>query len=182
MVLKRHLENLYKEWQEKIDGRILNDGDIFHAHGDRNHFDKTIKTQLEHLEAENSFYSKSENQIQELNKIMEQLEKYEDELSEKFENFLNFVDSLINDVINENVFDTDDEEQQRLTTARVQQFEQFQADESFVNDQCTICMEHVEVGRNMMRLDCDGQHTFCQVCIEEWFADHKTCPICRHVF
>ena len=33
-----------------------------------------------------------------------------------------------------------------------------------------------------MRLDCDGQHTFCQVCIERWFENHKTCPIGRHAF
>ena len=69
-----------------------------------------------------------------------------------------------------------------LEPETIQQFQQFQADESFVGDQCTICMENVEVGRNMMRLDCDGQHTFCQVCIEGWFAEHKTCPICRHKF
>ena len=69
-----------------------------------------------------------------------------------------------------------------LLPARIQQFEQLQADESFVGDQCAICMEDVEIGRNMMRLDCDGQHTFCQVCIENWFADHSTCPVCRHTF
>ena len=43
-------------------------------------------------------------------------------------------------------------------------------------------MEDIEIGRKMMRLNCDGQHTFCQVCIERWFADHNTCPNCRHVF
>ena len=69
-----------------------------------------------------------------------------------------------------------------LLPARIQQFERFQADESHVGDQCAICMEDVEIGRNMMRLDCDGQHTFCQVCIEGWFAEHNTCPICRHIF
>ena len=69
-----------------------------------------------------------------------------------------------------------------LLPARIQQFEQFQADESFVGDQCAICMGEYEIGRKMMRLDCDGQHTFCQVCIEGWFAEHNTCPICRHIF
>ena len=78
--------------------------------------------------------------------------------------------------------DSEDEQQRGLTLQRIQQFEKFQADESFVDDQCAICMEEIEIGRNMMRLDCDGQHTFCQVCIEEWFANHNTCPICRHVF
>ena len=78
--------------------------------------------------------------------------------------------------------ETEDDEKQGLTPQRVQQFEKFQADESHVGNQCAICMEDIEIGRNMMRLDCDGQHTFCHVCIEGWFAEHKTCPICRHIF
>ena len=69
-----------------------------------------------------------------------------------------------------------------LTPERIQQFDHFQADETKVDEQCSICMEDFEVGRNMMRLDCDGRHVFCQVCIEGWFADHNTCPICRHLF
>ena len=69
-----------------------------------------------------------------------------------------------------------------LSPERVQQFSRFAADESHVGDQCVICMRDIEVGRNMMRLDCDGQHTFCQICIEGWFAEHNTCPICRHTF
>ena len=69
-----------------------------------------------------------------------------------------------------------------LSLQRIQQFCQFTADESFLGDQCVICQGDIEIGRNMMRLDCDGQHTFCQVCIEGWFAEHKTCPICRHEF
>ena len=39
----------------------------------------------------------------------------------------------------------------KLSPRRIEQFEQFQADESFVDDQCVICMEDVEIGRNMMR-------------------------------
>ena len=66
--------------------------------------------------------------------------------------------------------------------ARIQHFSKFSADESIVGDQCVICMGNVEIGRSMMRLNCDGQHTFCQICIEGWFADHNTCPICRQEF
>ena len=69
-----------------------------------------------------------------------------------------------------------------LSLARIQKFAHFTADESHVGDQCAICMENFEIGRNMMRLNCDGKHAFCQVCIERWFADHKTCPLCRHNF
>jgi len=79
-------------------------------------------------------------------------------------------------------FQFDNEEEQGLTSARFQQFEKFQADDFHVGDQCVICQGDIEVGRSMMRLDCDGQHTFCRVCIEGWFANHKTCPTCRHTF
>ena len=69
-----------------------------------------------------------------------------------------------------------------LTPETIEKFQKLAADESLVGDQCTVCMEDIEVGRKMMRLDCQGQHVFCQVCIEGWFADHNTCPNCRHVF
>ena len=72
--------------------------------------------------------------------------------------------------------------QQGLTAARIQQFQQFPADESLVGDRCSVCQDDIEVGRRMMRLDCGGQHVFCQTCVEGWFADHNTCPNCRHVF
>ena len=69
-----------------------------------------------------------------------------------------------------------------LTPARIQQFHQFLADESLVGDRCGVCLDDIEVGSRMMRLDCDGQHVFCQDCVEGWFADHNTCPNCRHIF
>ena len=72
--------------------------------------------------------------------------------------------------------------QHGLSKETIQKFEIFTADESHVGDQCSICMENVEVGRIMRRLTCDGQHYFCQECIEGWFAEHNTCPLCRHKF
>ena len=69
-----------------------------------------------------------------------------------------------------------------LSPERIQQFLQFEADESHVGDQCQVCLEEVEVGRLMKQLDCGGRHSFCSVCIVQWFANHKTCPICRHIF
>ena len=74
----------------------------------------------------------------------------------------------------------DVDQQQGLTAERIQQFYYFEADESLVGQQCTVCTEDIEVGRKIMRLDC--KHVFCQVCIEEWLADHNTCPNCRHIF
>ena len=72
--------------------------------------------------------------------------------------------------------------QKGLSPERIQQFLLFKADESNVRDQCQVCLEEVEVGRLMKQLDCGGRHSFCSVCIDQWFANHKTCPICRHKF
>ena len=72
--------------------------------------------------------------------------------------------------------------QSGLSPTRIREFQIFTADESNVNDQCSICMEEINVGRRMKRLTCDGQHYFCQECIEGWFAEHNTCPLCRHTF
>ena len=104
----------------------------------------------------------------ELTMLCVELDQFLIQLVEKFYSFINFVDDIIS--------------KQGLNTKRIQQFERFIADESFVDDQCVICMGDVEVGIKMMRLDCDGQHTFCKVCIKKWFVNHKTCPICRHAF
>ena len=75
-----------------------------------------------------------------------------------------------------------DDQPQGLTSETIQTFHLFTADESHVGDQCSICMGDIDVGRRMMRLTCDGQHCFCQECIEGWFAEHNTCPLCRHKF
>ena len=72
--------------------------------------------------------------------------------------------------------------QKGLTAERVQKFHQFEADESLVGDQCALCEMDVEYGRKLMRLDCEGQHTFCQSCLKEWFKNHNTCPDCGHKF
>ena len=90
-----------------------------------------------------------------------------------FDDDLNFINHL-NHVI--------DVQQKGLTPARIQKFHQILADESIVGERCSICQDDIEVGRRMMRLDCDGQHVFCQDCVEGWFADHNTCPNCRHIF
>ena len=73
---------------------------------------------------------------------------------------------------------TDNDKHQVLTPARIQQIHQFQA----VVDRCSVCQDDIEDGQTMMRLDCRGQHVFCEDCVEGWFADHKTCPNCRHEF
>ena len=69
-----------------------------------------------------------------------------------------------------------------LSPEKIKKFMQFKADEYHVGEQCQVCQEEFEVGRLMKQLDCGGRHSFCSACIDQWFANHKTCPICRHVF
>ena len=57
----------------------------------------------------------------------------------------------------------------------------FTADSS-IGGKCVICQEDIEKGRKVRRLDCDGRHIFCQVCIEGWLRSNNTCPVCRHKF
>jgi len=80
--------------------------------------------------------------------------------------------------------DTEEEEDQQvgLTTERIEKFEHFQADGSFADQQCQVCLDDLEVGRCMVRLDCDGKHSMCEKCAYQWFSNHNTCHVCRKVF
>ena len=110
--------------------------------------------------------------------LSKELDQLKAELNEKV---VNFREEFFQQVIDFRPPEIDfnvqyEEEQQGFSSQRIQQFKIFQTDESFTGDQCPICIENVKTGRNVMRLDCDGHHTFCQVCIENCFADHNTCP------
>ena len=72
--------------------------------------------------------------------------------------------------------------QRGLTPDRIGMFQQFDADESMFDEQCIVCMNDLEIGTKMVRLDCHVSHYLCKVCAYRWFKDHNTCPICRHVF
>ena len=71
---------------------------------------------------------------------------------------------------------------QGLTVERVGKFQHFEAYESMVGQQCAVCLDDLEVGRKMVRLDCHVDHYFCQTCADDWFKKHDTCPTCRHKF
>ena len=75
-----------------------------------------------------------------------------------------------------------DVQQNGLTPKLIRRFQLFTADETHVGRQCSICMEEIDFDRRLRRLTCDGQHYFCQECFEGWFAEHKTYPLCRHMF
>ena len=76
----------------------------------------------------------------------------------------------------------DDNESQGLTNERIQKFEHFSADQSLVGEQCLICTDDLQVGTQMVRLDCHVDHILCKKCVDKWFKDNKTCPSCRREF
>ena len=166
MKLKEDLDSLYREWQEKIESRNVNSSDLIYAGRKILRYICRIQTQRKNLEYKILNIS-NEKIKEELELLILEVEQFQVQLFEKFGKFCVFVNGIVN-------------EKKRLGSRIIQQFERFTADESFVGDQCVICMEEIELGRNMMRLNCDGQH--CHVCIERWFKDHKTCPTCRHAF
>ena len=191
--LEKKLNHIYESWQEIIDNEMANLNSLFEFH----EITETAETNYKNLD------NKIDETLTELNLVenvpeiffghlREELYQFKVELYEKFDSFSDqLAEQLLlvmlrhnetPDSPEEDFDDSDDEQQRGLTLQRIQQFEQFQADESHVGDQCAICMEEINIGRNMMRLDCDGHHTFCQVCIKGWFAGHNTCPICRHEF
>ena len=69
-----------------------------------------------------------------------------------------------------------------LTYGRITEFEHFEADESMAGEQCLVCMDDLEVGTKMVRLDCHVDHYLCETCAYSWFRNHKTCPTCRRQF
>ena len=176
MELKRDLDYQYQQWQDQINSRNLDIRDVFECRRQNQRYVNNIEFHRDRLEVL-VLSSELEADKQEFKLLIEELEQFQVELNVNFENFREYADRLHDQILR-----LYDEKPQGLTAQRIQQFEQFQADKSFLGDQCVICMGNIEVDRNMMRLDCDGQHNFCQVCIEGWFANHKTCPICRHPF
>ena len=69
-----------------------------------------------------------------------------------------------------------------LTVGRIREFEHVRADESMAGEQCIVCLDDLEVGTKMVRLDCHVDHYLCETCAYSWFRHHKTCPTCRHEF
>ena len=102
-------------------------------------------------------------------------DKFRQKVNETFDRLQNIIINLPEQQQNE-------VKQNGLAPRRIRRFQVFTADETHVGDQCSICMEEIDFDRRLRRLTCDGQHYFCQECIEGWFAEHNTCPLCRHKF
>ncbi|XP_078530886.1 E3 ubiquitin-protein ligase ARK2C isoform X1 [Lissotriton helveticus] len=52
-----------------------------------------------------------------------------------------------------------------------------EGEESDTDEKCTICLSMLEDGEDVRRLPC--MHLFHQVCVDQWLATSKKCPICR---
>lgn len=45
------------------------------------------------------------------------------------------------------------------------------------SDSCTICLDHVGSNGGCKTLSC--RHAFCRGCIDRWFNESRSCPVCR---
>lgn len=43
--------------------------------------------------------------------------------------------------------------------------------------ECQVCKDKIAMGSHLIKLPC--LHVFHEGCVEKWFEDHRTCPICR---
>ena len=69
-----------------------------------------------------------------------------------------------------------------LSPGRIRRFEHFTAGESIVGEQCIVCLDDLQVGMDMVRLDCHVSHCFCKKCTDAWFKDHNKCLLCNQEF
>jgi hypothetical protein len=50
-----------------------------------------------------------------------------------------------------------------------------------VNDDCAICLMAFGEDDDVTPLPCDIRHYFHTACIEDWFKQNTTCPLCKKV-
>ena len=139
--MKLELEQQYEAWQDIIDNEEAN---VF----SENEFCESVQLNKKNLEdkiekAHAKFLSEDNEIEKSFAPLKEELDQFKVELDQKYNNFLIQIYRQISQRINEIDFDDSDDEQQGLNFQTFQQFETFQADESHVGNQCSICMEDV---------------------------------------
>jgi hypothetical protein len=45
-------------------------------------------------------------------------------------------------------------------------------------EDCSICLDSISPS-TIHHIGCDGKHVFHKACINTWFIDHDSCPMCR---
>ena len=62
-------------------------------------------------------------------------------------------------------------------TQQQQQFNNNQSRQEYAADECAICMEELDNGKNFAKTSCG--HSFCLSCLVRALKNNNTCPICR---
>ena len=176
-----HFKNLIKEKKKnlresitEVNLELTKNTEILNSASHQNFEADDVLQQI--VAEENIKLEAKKKQLKELNTEVEQVQERERIIDQKLMEIFQLTADRFNRVLQASY------QEQGLTQRRIGTFQIFRADETHVGYQCSICMEEIDVGRRMRRLTCDGQHYFCQECIEGWFADHNTCPLCRHKF
>lgn len=86
------------------------------------------------------------------------------------------IESILSNMIQEGI---DDEESVGVSQATM---ENLRNNASVINEsqpiqQCSICLESINVGESCASLPCE--HMFHLSCIERWCSSHNSCPMCR---
>ena len=168
-MLKENLEHQYESWQVIIDNGVAN----FNSWLDFREIATTAEDNKEYLEnviqiAYTKLISEENLFDERLGLLREQLIQFKVILNEKFEVFQDRLFQQVIDIPNlpeTPFYYSNGEKQQSVNPQIIQQFEQFHADESFFSNQCAMCRGEIKNGRSIMHFDCDGQHTFCHVCV-----------------
>ena len=136
--------------------------------------DKLQFRQLEDLDDVEVFRTIFRKKYFKISSLLYHIELYNPQAGD--ESFMNKIEEIERDVIQQSLdveglveikMDELDKEEKELSPERIQQFYQFEADESHVGNQCQVCLEDIEVGRLMKQLDCGGRHSFCSDCIDK---------------
>lgn len=132
-----------------------------------------LLTTIQQLETACSKDSKISSSTEQLMKLKSVSQKHLESSKEIF----HFVDE--EDFEYELDWEVEEDPQVGLSPERIEMFEHFQFNGG---QQCQVCMDDLEIGRSMIRLDCDGKHSMCEKCAYQWFSSHNTCHVCRKVF
>ena len=54
-------------------------------------------------------------------------------------------------------------------------------DSAFKNDECAICLCKFDDDCDVTPLPCNIKHYYHPECIEDWFKQKNTCPLCKAV-
>ena len=96
MKLKEDLENVFQGWQEKIESRNVDSNDLLNAHASRLIIGKQIFNHRDSLQ-QAIVETGDEKFKQQLTMLIEELDQYGTQLSEKHPNFISFGYGVINE-------------------------------------------------------------------------------------